>query len=155
MLIEMIFSGMWPSALPETAKKPFINVWLCGSAHFFFLFPPPPASPMLVKDFKFLRFKYINALIFFPASSPCFCSVDNVRRLQLKFYLHIRYQLIQDLPGRPRRGAVLLYNVVKKLAIFYRLQKPDTRSFRQVLNLSSETGFWFHHFWFEVAHPTL
>ena len=123
MLIEMIFSGVWPSALPDTAKKPFINVWLFGSAHFFFLFPPPPASSMLVKDFKFLRFKYINALIFFPASSPCFCSVDNVRR----FYSHFRYQLFQDLPGRPRRGAVLLYNVVKKHAIFYRLQNPDTR----------------------------
>ena len=36
MLIEMIFSGMWPSALPETAKKPFINI--CAEVHISFCF---------------------------------------------------------------------------------------------------------------------
>ena len=59
------------------------------------------------------------------------------RRVQLKIYLHIRHKLIQDLPGRPRRGAVLLYNAMKKLSICYRLQDPDMRR----LLISSETGF--------------
>ncbi len=100
----------------------------CAEVHIsFLLFPPPPASSMLVKASKFNRFNYINALILFLQVHIVYVQSIMFLRLQLKIYL--RHQLIQDLPGRSRRGAVLLYNVMKKLAICYRLQDPTSAGF--------------------------
>ena len=42
---------------PATVKKPYIVVWFGGTAHFFFLFLPPPTSSMLDLIFKLLKFE--------------------------------------------------------------------------------------------------